>query len=203
MEKILIIFAHPAKSKSKINIALRKAVEGLENVTIHDLYSHYPDFMIDVKKEQKLCEEHDVIIFQHPFYWYSTPAIIKEWFDLVLEHGWAYGSKGNALKGKYVIQALTAGGDEQTYSHEGKTTFTIEELTSPFKATAQLCKMNWLPTFTVLGIHRGLPEKEITVHAEHYRKMVLGLRDSRLDMDKASTCHDLNHDLDQVIKEEN
>lgn len=28
---------------------------------------------------------------QHPFYWYSTPALLKEWQDLVLEHGWAYG----------------------------------------------------------------------------------------------------------------
>lgn len=57
MNKVLIIFAHPAKSKSKINMALRKNVEQLENVTVHDLYDCYPDFMIDIKKEQALCEE--------------------------------------------------------------------------------------------------------------------------------------------------
>ena len=81
MNKILINFAHPAKTRSKINRALRSVVENLENVTLNDLYAAYPDFLIDVEREQNLCEEHDVIIFQHPFYWYSTPAIVKEWMD--------------------------------------------------------------------------------------------------------------------------
>ena len=115
MKKILINFAHPAKSKSKINRALRQAVEKLENVTINDLYANYPDFMIDVKREQCLCEAHDVIVFQYPFYWYQAPSIVKEWFDLVLEHGWAYGVNGNALKGKVFVQVITAGGDEASY----------------------------------------------------------------------------------------
>ena len=96
MKKILILFAHPAKRKSKINKALIQAVQGLENVTVNDLYSKYPDFMIDIKTEQQLLLEHDIIIIQHPFYWYQAPAIVKEWLDLVLEHGWAYGSKGKA-----------------------------------------------------------------------------------------------------------
>ncbi len=100
MNKVLINFAHPARARSKINNALRAAVENLEDVTFNDLYAAYPDFLIDVKREQRLCENHDVIIFQHPFYWYSTPAIMKEWLDLVLEHGWAYGHEGTALQGK-------------------------------------------------------------------------------------------------------
>ena len=73
MSKILINFAHPAQSRSTINKALRSVVEGLQNVTVNDLYANYPDFLIDVDREQKLCEEHDFIIFQHPFYWYSAP----------------------------------------------------------------------------------------------------------------------------------
>ena len=76
MKKVLINFAHPAKARSLINRALRAAVEGLEAVSVNDLYAAYPDFLIDVKKEQRLCQAHDVIIFQHPFYWYSTPAIM-------------------------------------------------------------------------------------------------------------------------------
>lgn len=65
-----------------MNNALRAAVEELNDVTINDLYAHYPDFLIDVPREQALCENHDIIIFQHPFYWYSTPSIMKEWLDL-------------------------------------------------------------------------------------------------------------------------
>ena len=109
MNKILILFGHPAVKRSTINAALRKAVENLEGITFHDLYASYPDFLIDVVHEQKLCESHDIIIFQHPFYWYSTPAIIKEWFDLVLEHTWAYGETGTALAGKITFQARLQG----------------------------------------------------------------------------------------------
>ena len=49
MKRILVLFAHPAFSKSKINRALRNAVEGLENITFHDLYAAYPDFLDKLK----------------------------------------------------------------------------------------------------------------------------------------------------------
>lgn len=200
MNRILINFAHPARAKSKMNKALLNAVDGLENVTINDLYATYPDFLIDIKKEQRLCEEHDVIIFQHPFYWYSAPSIIREWQDLVLQHGWAYGSKGNALKGKSFLHAITAGGDDNTYQKGGVNRFTLEELTSPFCATANLCKMNWLPPFTILGIHRGLPDDQVRVYAEDYRRAVIALRDNTLDLEKAKQGAYLNSDLDSIIR---
>ena len=69
---------------------LRDAAAANPRVTVHDLYEAYPDFDIDA--EQRLLEAHDIVIFQQPFYWYSVPPLIKQWCDLVLEHGWAYGS---------------------------------------------------------------------------------------------------------------
>lgn len=200
MRKILINFAHPAISRSKINRALRSAVENLEGVTFHDLYATYPDFLIDVKQEQQLCENHDVIIFQHPFYWYSTPAIMKEWLDLVLEHGWAYGSKAKGLKGKIFLQAFSAGGDDSTYKQGGANLFTIGDLTTPYRATANLCKMEWLPPFTVLGIHRGMRAEELQKHAEDYRRAVIALRDNTLDIKKVLKQQYLNSDLNATIK---
>lgn len=200
MKKILINFAHPARARSKMNNALRTAVENLEGVTVNDLYAAYPDFLIDVKREQQLCQDHDVLIFQHPFYWYSTPAIMKEWLDLVLEHGWAYGSKGNALRGKLFLQAITAGGDDNTYQGEGFNAFTITELISPYRATAKLCKMTWLPPFTVLGIHRGVPEGQVSMYAEDYRRVIISLRDGTMDIDQAGQHRYLNSDLNATIR---
>ena len=200
MNKILVLFAHPAFKRSKINAALRTAVEDLENVTVHDLYASYPDFLIDVPYEQGLCESHDIIVFQHPFYWYSTPAIIKEWMDLVLQHAWAYGSTGDALAGKMTFQALTAGGDITNYQADGLNMFTIRELTTPYRATANLCQMEWLPPFAVLGIHQGLPEEECVRRAEEYRRTLIALRDNRLDLDRAKACEFLNQDLDAIVK---
>ncbi len=42
----------------------------------------YPDFIINVKREQELVENHDNIIFQFPLYWYSSPSLLKKWIDL-------------------------------------------------------------------------------------------------------------------------
>lgn len=201
-KKILINFAHPAKSKSKINIALRKTVENLDGVTINDLYDHYPDFMIDISREQSLCEAHDVIVFQHPFYWYQAPSIVKEWFDLVLEHGWAYGAVATALKGKLFVQTLTAGGDAASYQADGMNRYTIAELTSPFRATANLCKMASISPFTILGIHRGLPDEEIRFHAENYRRFIVALRDNRLNLDMAKEIPCCSTHLDVIIGKE-
>lgn len=202
MKKILIICAHPAKKRSKINRALRASVEGLEGVTINDLYANYPDFFIDVKREQKLCEEHDVIIFQFPFYWYSSPAILKEWQDLVLEHSWAYGSKGKVLQGKMFFLALTAGGDLSTYQHNGYNLSTIGDLTSPFRSMANLCSLNYFPPFAVMGVHRGLPEPQIIGHAEEYRRLIIAIRNEQLDLNRAKDAEFLNQSFSQITRGE-
>lgn len=99
--KILLIHAHPKPSTSIAQKAMLNASRNVDGITHHDLYAAYPDFAIDVKREQEMLLAHDLIIFQHPFYWYSTPAIIKEWQDVVLDFGWAYGPGGDKLHGKF------------------------------------------------------------------------------------------------------
>ena len=88
--KILVLFAHPYPHMSRVNRAMAEAVRDLPHVTVRDLYEIYPDFYIDVKREQALLTTHDVIVMQHPVYWYSCPSLLKEWMDSVLEYGWAY-----------------------------------------------------------------------------------------------------------------
>lgn len=200
--KILVLFAHPAYKRSKMNAALRGAVEGLAGVTVHDLYASYPDFLIDVAKEQQLCLDHDVLILQHPLYWYSTPAIVNEWLDLVLVHGWAYGTDGRALEGKIFFETLTAGGDATAYSAAGSNHFTLRELTLPLRATANLCRMRWLPPYAVLGVHRDLPSDQLTAHVSGYFQTILALRDDRIDLERAASLELLNSALGDLIGEE-
>ena len=109
---------------------------------------------IDVAHEQSLLLDHDVIVFQYPFYWYSTPPILKQWQDLVLEHGWAYGSSGDALEGKSFLSVISAGGGEPAYCSAGYNRFTVRHLLAPLEQTAQLCGMRFLPPFVVFGTHR-------------------------------------------------
>lgn len=179
MARILILFAHPALEKSRVQSRLLRKACGTEGITFHDLYELYPDFDIDVKKEQQLLLEHDIIIWQHPFYWYSCPAIIKQWMDLVLEHGWAYGSTGKKLRGKKVFNILSAGGSHEAYCSAGRNRYTINQLLAPFKQTASLCNMDYLPPFAILGTHKLVPE-ELDRYAIQYQNLLIALRDEQL-----------------------
>ncbi len=170
----------------------------LPGVTFHDLYEAYPQFDIDIEREQRLLTQHDLIVLQHPFFWYSTPAILKEWEDLVLEHGWAYGSRGTALHGKRVLSVITTGGREVAYQVEGHNRFTMRQLLAPIEQTARLCGMEYLPPFVVHGTH-GMERPQIERHAEEYRRALAALRDGRLDLEKARGYPRLNTDLDAII----
>lgn len=191
MKKILILFAHPALQKSRVNIHLIEGITQIEGVTFHDLYQAYPEFDIDVAEEQQLLINHDVIIFQHPLFWYNTPAILKEWQDLVLEHGWAYGSKGDALKGKYFLNVITTGGQAEAYREKGYNRFTIRQFLAPIQQTAVLCKMVYLPPYVVHGTH-SITTEEIKYDRENYHKLIGLLRDDQLEMPKIKELNFLN-----------
>lgn len=42
--KVLLLYAHPESQDSVANRVLLKPATQLSNVTVHDLYAHYPDF---------------------------------------------------------------------------------------------------------------------------------------------------------------
>ena len=183
MNKILVLFAHPAVHKSRIHKRLSDAARSVEGVTFNDLYARYPDFFIRVKREQKLLLEHDIIIWQHPFYWYSCPALLKEWMDLVLEHNFAYGRSGTSLKGKKILSVISTGGSADVYSEKGSNHYTIPQFLAPFHQTALLCGMEYLPPFVIHGSHL-LGKPDIKVYSEHYRNLLTTLRDDTLPAEK-------------------
>ncbi len=193
--RILILFAHPALEKSRINRQLIRAVRETDSITIHDLYEHYPNFHINVKWEQELLLAHDIIVFQHPFYWYSSPAILKEWQDLVLEYGFAYGHNGTALQGKKVLSAITTGGSKQAYCRQGHNYFTVRELLTPFEQTARLCGMEYLPPFVIHGTHQLREADQIALCVEEYRTAIAALRDDVVDWQQLPQHLYLNHYL--------
>jgi glutathione-regulated potassium-efflux system ancillary protein KefG len=199
MRKILVLFAHPRTDRSEVNVVLAEAACRVEGVTFVDLYAEYPTFEIDVEREQERLLGHDVIVFQHPVYWYSCPALLKEWQDLVLEHGWAYGRDGRALEGKLLLSVITAGGGEEAYRHDGSNRFTVRELLAPIEQTARLCRMEYLPPFVVHGTHR-LADADISRYASDYRRALAALRDGRLDLTAVRRLPRLNADLDAVIE---
>ena len=174
--RIVIQLFHPLLHRSRVNVELLNAVEGMEGVTIRILYDLYPDFHIDVNEEQRILLDHDIVVWQHPFYWYSAPSLLKEWIDIVLQHGFAYGREGKSLAGKKVMTAITAGGRRDVYREGGLRKYTVRQLLAPFELTVGLCNMQYLPPFVVHGTHL-LDEKGITEAGQQYQKVIASLRD--------------------------
>jgi glutathione-regulated potassium-efflux system ancillary protein KefG len=199
MRRVLVLFAHPVMERSRVNKRLVGALRDLAGVTIHDLYEAYPTLAIDVAREQALLAEHDVVVFQHPFYWYSTPAILKEWQDLVLQHGWAYGPGGTALRGKITLNAITTGGPAAAYRPDGYNRFTVRQLLAPYEQTAHLCEMRYLAPYVVHAALRVTGDEDLGPRRDGYRRLIEGLRDDRIDLERAQRAQNLCDDLEELF----
>lgn len=198
--RVLVILAHPVLERSQVNRRLAKIAKQVQGVTLHDLYETYPTFYLDVKREQKLLLEHDVVVFQHPFYWYSAPAIVKEWQDLVLEYGWAYGRGGDKLRGKLTMNVISTGGPVFAYKKDGYNRFTMRELLAPFDQTAHLCGMKFIAPFVLHSSLRVETDEHMEPHNAEYRRLLEALRDDTLDVEKAMKVEKVSDELDVLIK---
>ncbi|MBP1710235.1 MAG: modulator of glutathione-dependent potassium efflux system [Deltaproteobacteria bacterium] len=191
MKKILILFSHPRFEKSRANRALIENIDKVEGVNCHDLYEEYPDFNINAEREKELLGNHQIIVWHFPFYTYSAPALLKQWMDVVLEYGWAHGSKGNALKDKIAFVALTAGGTRESYAANQHNQFTLCEFLRPFEQAANLCKMIYLPPFAVHGTH-VLTDQQLAAYADSYRRLLGKLTTGEYDTVSVSRFEYLN-----------
>lgn len=155
MKKVLIILGHPHPEKSYANSAIIDAFtkkldeEEKKKVEIRNLIELYPAYSIDVKAEQEALLRAEVIVLQFPFYWYSVPAIMKLWIDDVLEYGFAYGSDGDKLHGKYFLLSFSAGWPSEAYAATGYNNFEIPDLLKPLIQTSNLIGTKYLePIYT-------------------------------------------------------
>jgi len=197
MPKILILFAHPRLEKSRANRSLVDVIPTTPDITFRDLYELYPDFNIDVEAEKDLLLQHEVIIWHHPIFWYSCPPLLKQWIDMVLEFGWAYGPGGNKLNGKLIFNAITTGGAPEAYAPTGHNRFTVSQFLAPFDQTATLCKMIYLPPFLVQGTHR-LSIENLHKHTNDYRLLLQKILDGQLEPSIAKTLTSLNEIVQPV-----
>ncbi len=173
--KILHLVFHPDLSKSRVNrIWKEQLLESGKIATSRDLYGEYPDFNIDVKREQELLLAHDRIVIQFPLYWYSMTPLLKQWLDDVLEYGFAYGRTGDKLKGKDLQLMVSVGGQEKYY--QGFDMYcTLHDLLRPFQLTANLAQMNYgMPVW----MYRADQASEATIR-EHGQQWVNLIDDPR------------------------
>lgn len=170
---VLVITAHPQMEHSRINRRLMRAARRLPAtedsplIVVRDLYSLYPDYLIDVAAEQALLASAKLIVWQHPIHWYSMPPLMKLWLDDVLSFGWAYGPGGTALRGKDLWLVATTGGPEESYHPNSYNRYFFDDFLPPYEQTANLCGLRFLPPLLLHGAHK-VEEVEVEAHLAVY-----------------------------------
>ncbi len=185
MARVLLYYAHPGHRHSHVNKEMFRAANAVEGITIVDLYAEYPRHNIRVDVEQERLVSHDVILFQHPLFWYSTPGLIKDWIDLTLQSGFAYGDGGDKLAGKVLMQAITAAGPEDAYRADGYQNFPLRTFLTPMEQTARLCKMRYAAPYALYSSLKAPTEGALAPHVAGYTDLLNALRDDRYDFDAA------------------
>ncbi len=179
---ILVLYAHPRPSRSVANRRLKRVAEGIAEVSVVDLYAEYPTHHIDVLREQKRVEAYDVLIFQHPVYWFSAPSLVKEWVDRVVTFGWALGER-EALKGKIYLHAVTTAASHGVFAQEVTGRSALREQFHSYEAMAGLCGMRYLPPFSLFREVEGeVRSDRLDRHAAVYARFLRDLRDEKLDL---------------------
>ncbi|MBN6066747.1 NAD(P)H-dependent oxidoreductase [Aggregatibacter actinomycetemcomitans] len=183
MGKILVIVAHPDIRNSVMNKRWIKELKKFpERFTVHNLYDTYPDGKINVEQEQALVEQHSALIFQFPVYWFSCPPLLKAWFDDVLTHGWAYGSKGKAFIAKKMGIAVSLGTRAEDYSRQGAIGYDVSEVLRPFELIANYVNADYRPLFVFHTIDSNdgysddalmLVEQSVRDYSAHLEKYFL------------------------------
>jgi len=168
VKKVALYLIHPNfETQSRINKALIDGVKKLENVTVYDMYKSYPDYIVDVEKEQSILTQNDVILFQFPLYWFSSPSLLKKWTDSVFTTDFAYG-KNHILKDKILAIATTAGGEAKIYQESG---VTVEDYLVPFQGVAGFTKMDYKKPFVVHNTDM-ISDEELKNITQNYIKYI-------------------------------
>ena len=194
MARLIVYYAHPGHKHSHVNCHMARAAEATPGITFVDLYREYPRFDIHVDAEQQRLLDHDVILFEFPLFWYSTPSILKEWQDLVLEHGFAYGADGERLKGKRVVLAITAAGPEDAYAAGGYQRYPLRDFLRPLEQTVRLCSMDFSPPYVLFASLKAPTTGAAERHVAGYRRLLEAIRDDRYDWDAAGNLETLDAD---------
>lgn len=153
MKSTVVIYGHPYYKDSHSNKAILNVLaEEAPEAEVVNLMELYPDYRIDVEKEQARLKDADVIVFQFPICWYGMPSILDRYVEEVFTYGFAYGAQGKALHGKKLVISFTAGVAKKEYSPEGKQHHTMDEYLIKITSTAELCGLEVADTVGSFGM---------------------------------------------------
>jgi glutathione-regulated potassium-efflux system ancillary protein KefF len=176
---ILVLYAHPAPHRSPLIRRLADAARALPGILVQDLYERYPDFDVDGEHERALLEGARLVVFLHPFRWYGMPSMMKEWMEIVLLPGWAYGAAAQrgalqgALQGKSCWLVTSTGSGPEAYRPGGLHGRPFADFLAPYEQAAALCGMDWIAPFVMHGA-AGAHEEAVAAHVAEFTRRLAG-----------------------------
>ncbi|MEN9532051.1 MAG: hypothetical protein RIQ83_1275 [Pseudomonadota bacterium] len=188
MSQVLVISGHPNLSHSYTNQVILGALDqAIESLAVRRLNERYHDFRIDVAAEQQALLDANIVVLQFTVYWYSVPALLKQWIDEVLTFNFAYGPEGDKLKGKALLLSLSVGGTKEAYTPLGHNHLPIAELLKPLEQLAYLTGMSYQPPVWSHGMvympgvynSQELVEAQTREHAEQLIDAIRVLQQTR------------------------
>ncbi|WOB61211.1 MULTISPECIES: NAD(P)H-dependent oxidoreductase [Pseudomonas] len=178
MNKTLIVVAHPNLDQGIANSAWTTELETYQNeFTTHHLYKEYPDGIIDVRREQELIESHSELVLQFPLYWFNCPPLLKKWLDDVFTYGWAYGKKGESMKGRTTAIAVSAGISESDFQKNGRYKYSLSEILTPFKVSFDYVGARYKGVFALYGITEDTNPEITKASSRDYIQFLRKLKD--------------------------
>ena len=148
-KKVLVLLSHPYVQYSFTHQHLSAKLAEIPGVTVRHIDQiPHAGLHFDAKAEQVFWDEADTIVLEFPLYWYHGPASLKQYLDDILTTEWAF-EGAHKLAGKNLLILTTTGGLESEYRKDGDHGFTVSEVLTPFKATAHITKMNYLPEIVI------------------------------------------------------
>ncbi len=175
--KTLVIMAHPNIDTSIFNKYIKEDLQKEENIVYKDLSSLYEDFKLDVKKEQEELLSASKIVFQFPLQWYSSPAILKQYVDLVFDYDFAYTVENGffealKLKGKEFQLLVTVGSKEESFTGEER--LSVKECLSSYSYTAKMLGMKELEACFIYGtVYEKFALKEFNEISKKLKEYIL------------------------------
>ena len=163
--KTLVIVAHPQLDASTAQSFLKTAALADSAVIWHELTAPF-----DIAAEQKLLHSVDRIIFQFPMYWYSAPAILKQWLDEV----WNSQLTSNRLvKGRQLGIVVTVAHPATAFGPGASQEYTIAELLRPYQALAHATGMQYLPPLPIYQFAQQTEEEKQLLYIRYQQYLTL------------------------------
>jgi len=149
--KTLVVVSHPNFAQSRVIKALQNLAANSNKVIVRNLEAIYGNNLqsFDIDAEQAAYAGVDRVIYLFPIHWFNLTPMLKAYFNHVWSYGWAFGPNGNALQGKTMQVAVSAGASAYTYSAAGMIHCSIDEVLTPLKASALYVGMTYLSPFAI------------------------------------------------------